>query len=188
MSVPPPPPLCRSRLQISFIASSCCMQSLFACLSFVFATLGFNIASLSFPPRLDCLGVPSKTVQPLGAIRLSTHDLMSVFCPHRLITCTVCWALISTVVRGLLKTPVFLFLVSNYHRRLSSLVLLVFGTIFCHLANGSKTHKRLKERFLIGRNRTKRANFRCNHLFRAVFFQNAGSQLCFRFFFFFLPR
>ena len=32
----------------------------------------------------------------------------------------------------------------------------------------SKTHKRLKERFLIIRNRTKRANFRCNHLFQAT--------------------
>ena len=85
----------------------------------------------------------------------------------------------------------------------------------------SKTHKRLKERFLIRRNRTKRANFLCNHLFQAtynttqnsstndyiksshvlscsvllksilliscvfwIFFQNAGNQLCFRFFFF----
>ena len=33
----------------------------------------------------------------------------------------------------------------------------------------SKTHKRLKERFLIRRNRTKRANFRCNNLFRATY-------------------
>ena len=33
----------------------------------------------------------------------------------------------------------------------------------------SKTHKRLKERFLIRRNRTKRANFRCNHFFRAMY-------------------
>ena len=33
----------------------------------------------------------------------------------------------------------------------------------------SKTHKRLKELFLIRRNRTKRANFRCNHLFRATY-------------------
>ena len=32
------------------------------------------------------------------------------------------------------------------------------------LKKRSKTHKRLKERFLIGRNRTKRANFRCIHL------------------------
>ena len=32
-----------------------------------------------------------------------------------------------------------------------------------------KTRKRLKERFLIIRNRTKRANFRCNHLFRATY-------------------
>ena len=31
----------------------------------------------------------------------------------------------------------------------------------------SKTHKRLKEHFLIRRNRTKRANFQCNHLFQA---------------------
>ena len=34
---------------------------------------------------------------------------------------------------------------------------------------GSKTHKRLKERFLIRRNRTKRANFRCNPLFQATY-------------------
>ena len=33
----------------------------------------------------------------------------------------------------------------------------------------SKTHKRLKERFLIRRNRTKRANFWCNNLFRATY-------------------
>ena len=33
----------------------------------------------------------------------------------------------------------------------------------------SKTHKRLKERFLIRRNRTKHANFRCNHLFQATY-------------------
>ena len=33
----------------------------------------------------------------------------------------------------------------------------------------SKTYKRLKERFLIRRNRTKHANFRCNHLFRAKY-------------------
>ena len=34
---------------------------------------------------------------------------------------------------------------------------------------GHKTHKRLKERFLIIRNRTKHANFRCNHLFQATY-------------------
>ena len=33
----------------------------------------------------------------------------------------------------------------------------------------SKTHKRLKERSLIGRNRTKRANFRGSHLFQATY-------------------
>ena len=33
----------------------------------------------------------------------------------------------------------------------------------------SKTHKKLKERVLIRRNRTKHANFRCNHLFRATY-------------------
>ena len=33
----------------------------------------------------------------------------------------------------------------------------------------SKTHKRLKERFLIRRNRTKRANFRGNSLFQATY-------------------
>ena len=33
----------------------------------------------------------------------------------------------------------------------------------------SKTHKRLKERFLIGRNRTKRANFRGSPLFQATY-------------------
>ena len=39
----------------------------------------------------------------------------------------------------------------------------------CAAYSGSKTHKRLKERFLIRRNRTKRANFRCNHLFQATY-------------------
>ena len=33
----------------------------------------------------------------------------------------------------------------------------------------SKTHKRLKERFLIRRNGTKHANFRCNNLFQATY-------------------
>ena len=33
----------------------------------------------------------------------------------------------------------------------------------------SKTHKRLKECFLIGQNWTKRANFWCNHLFQATY-------------------
>ena len=33
----------------------------------------------------------------------------------------------------------------------------------------SKTHKRLKERFLIGRNRTKRAHFRGSPLFQATY-------------------
>ena len=50
----------------------------------------------------------------------------------------------------------------------------------------SKTHKRLKERFLIRRNRTKRANFRCNHLwiglamhlFRLVRRSSCGSIVC----------
>ena len=37
------------------------------------------------------------------------------------------------------------------------------------LKKRSKTHKRLKEHFLIIRNRTKRANFRCNHLFRDTY-------------------
>ena len=37
------------------------------------------------------------------------------------------------------------------------------------LKKRSKTHKRLKERFLIRRNRTKRAHFRCNHLFQATY-------------------
>ena len=51
----------------------------------------------------------------------------------------------------------------------------------------SKTHKRLKESFLIRSNRTKRANFRGNLLSLSlscvfwIFFQNDGSQLCFRF-------
>ena len=36
----------------------------------------------------------------------------------------------------------------------------------------SKTHKRLKERFLIRRNRTKRANFRGNPLFQATYNNN----------------
>ena len=37
------------------------------------------------------------------------------------------------------------------------------------LKKRSKTHKRLKERFLIRGNRTKCANFRCNHLFRGTY-------------------
>ena len=40
----------------------------------------------------------------------------------------------------------------------------------------SKTHKRLKERFLIRRNRTKRANFRCNYLFRSTYNTTENSQ------------
>ena len=36
------------------------------------------------------------------------------------------------------------------------------------LKKRSKTQKRLKERLLIGRNRTKRANFRGNSLFQAT--------------------
>ena len=36
-------------------------------------------------------------------------------------------------------------------------------------AKRSKTHRRLKERFLIGRNRTKRANFRGSPLFQATY-------------------
>ena len=37
------------------------------------------------------------------------------------------------------------------------------------IGSRSKTRKRLKERFLIRRNRTKRANCRCNHLFQATY-------------------
>ena len=46
---------------------------------------------------------------------------------------------------------------------------------FCHIKQivinkvCSKTHKRLEERFLIGRNRTKRANFRGSPLFQATY-------------------
>ena len=45
------------------------------------------------------------------------------------------------------------------------------GLVHLHLYDtlSSKTHKRFKERFLIRRNRTKRANFRCNHLFPAAY-------------------
>ena len=38
-----------------------------------------------------------------------------------------------------------------------------------HSEKSSKTHKRLNERFLIRQNMTKRANFRCNHLFQATY-------------------
>ena len=53
--------------------------------------------------------------------------------------------------------------------------------------NGSKTHKRLKERFLIGRNRTKIKFVQLQSVLLIscvswIFLQNAGSQLCFRFF------
>ena len=46
----------------------------------------------------------------------------------------------------------------------------IWSRVRCqHSEKRSKTHKRLKERFLIKRNRTKRANFQCNHLFRATY-------------------
>ena len=41
----------------------------------------------------------------------------------------------------------------------------------------SKTHKKLKERFLIRRNRTKHANFRCNHLFQVTYNTTENSQM-----------
>ena len=41
------------------------------------------------------------------------------------------------------------------------------------------THKKLKERFLMRRNRTKRANFRCNHLFQATYNRKQLNQLIF---------
>ena len=37
------------------------------------------------------------------------------------------------------------------------------------ICKGFKTLKRLKEHFLISRNRTKRANFQCNHLSQATY-------------------
>ena len=40
----------------------------------------------------------------------------------------------------------------------------------------SKTHKRLKERILIGRNRTKRANFRGSPLFQATYKTNKQNR------------
>ena len=40
----------------------------------------------------------------------------------------------------------------------------------------SKAHKRLKERFLIGRNRTKRANFRESPLFQATYNRKTEEQ------------
>ena len=62
--------------------------------------------------------------------------------------------------------------------------------------NGSKTHESLKERFLIRRNRTKRAKQNERFVLLKsvlliscvfwIFFQNAGSQLCFSFFLFFV--
>ena len=42
-------------------------------------------------------------------------------------------------------------------------------TTRCTLSKRSKTHKRLKERFLTGRNRSKRANVRGSPLFQATF-------------------
>ena len=41
--------------------------------------------------------------------------------------------------------------------------------IHAHIVDRSKTHQRLKERFLIRRNRTKRANSRGNPLFQATY-------------------
>ena len=53
----------------------------------------------------------------------------------------------------------------------------------------SKTRKRWKERFLIRRNRTKRAHFRCNPLFQATYNDTTkNSQLYFIFNFFFFYR
>ena len=43
-------------------------------------------------------------------------------------------------------------------------------------AKRSKTHRRLKERFLIGRNRTKRANFRGSPLFQATYNVKTAKQ------------
>ena len=40
---------------------------------------------------------------------------------------------------------------------------------FCNNINRSKTHKRLKKRFLIGRNRTKHAHFRGSPFFQAMY-------------------
>ena len=45
------------------------------------------------------------------------------------------------------------------------------------LKKRSKTHKRLKERFLVRQNRTKRANFRCNHLFQATYNSSSFSKV-----------
>ena len=55
----------------------------------------------------------------------------------------------------------------NSQKVCSSLMKFLSGLVW--LGEGSKTHKRLKERFLIRWNRTKRANFRCNHLFQATY-------------------
>ena len=46
---------------------------------------------------------------------------------------------------------------------------LIFHDLDEQFEKTSKTHKKLKERFLIGRNRTKRANFRGNPLFQATY-------------------
>ena len=47
--------------------------------------------------------------------------------------------------------------------------LAIFLWFFNHYLVRSQTHKRLKERFLIGRNRTERAQFRGSPLFQATY-------------------
>ena len=49
-------------------------------------------------------------------------------------------------------------------------------TFLMSVETGTKTHKRLKERFLIGRNRTKRANFRGSPLFQATYDMKTEKQ------------
>ena len=48
--------------------------------------------------------------------------------------------------------------------------------VFSVLMKSSKTHKRLKERFLIGQNKTKRAHFWRSPLFRATYNRKAEKQ------------
>ena len=53
---------------------------------------------------------------------------------------------------------------------------LVNSVPFAWWGNGSKTHERLKERFLIRRNGTKRANFRGSPLFQATYNKNNNNK------------
>ena len=91
-------------------------------------------------------------------------------CTHCQYLCMQC-SLIFRVLHGdlrmcanVLNTTCF-----SKPKRCSKTVFMEETWCFITPQDRSKTHKRLKEPFLMTRNRTKRANFRCNHLFRAMY-------------------